>query len=69
MDRRTKYLNIFYWALVLLVGLSLFAEMYSVAGFIALVVLVSQLSEIATYLQHLLIAQVRKGEALDEQER
>jgi hypothetical protein len=54
MDRRTKKLNIFYWVLVALVGLALIAEMYAAAAFIALALIVIQLSEIATYLQEML---------------
>lgn len=69
MDRQTKRLNFFYWVLVTLVGLALLATMYAAAAFIALVLIVSQLSEIATYLQHLLKAQAPKGEATDGPQR
>jgi hypothetical protein len=62
MGRRTKLLNIFYWALVLFVGLALLAETYAAAAFLALVLIASQLSEIATYLQHLLKAQTSRGD-------
>jgi hypothetical protein len=65
MDRRTKKLNIFYWVLVALVGLALISEMYAAAAFLTLVLIVSQLSEIATYLQHLLKARTSRGEDAD----
>jgi predicted membrane channel-forming protein YqfA (hemolysin III family) len=65
MDRRTKKLNIFYWVLVALVGLALIAEMYAAAAFLTLVLIVSQLSEIATYLQILLKARTSRGEDAD----
>lgn len=60
MDRQIKGLNVFYWVLVVMVGLALAANMHAAAAFIALVLIVSQLSEIATYLQHLLKAQASK---------
>lgn len=65
MNRQTKILNTFYWALVLSVGLALFAGLNAVAAFIALVLIVSQLSEISTYLQHILKIQASVREEAD----
>lgn len=54
IDVQIKILNGAYWVLLLSVGLALLVERYAIAAFIALTLIVIQLSEIATYLQELL---------------
>lgn len=65
IDVQIKFLNGAYWVLLLSVGLALLVERYAIAAFIALTLIVIQLSEIATYLQHLLKAQTSRGEDAD----
>lgn len=65
MDIQTKKLTVFYWVLLTLVGLALLAGMNTAAAFFALVLLASQLSEIATYLKHLLLAQNSRSDDSD----
>jgi hypothetical protein len=54
IDVQIKFLNGAYWVLLLSVGLALLFERYAIAAFIALTLIVIQLSEIATYLQEML---------------
>jgi ABC-type nickel/cobalt efflux system permease component RcnA len=51
---QNKFLNGLYWVLFLSVGLALLVGRYALAAFIALALIVIQLSEIATYLQEML---------------
>ena len=51
----TKLLNIFYWFIFLAFSFSLFVDMYSLAAFFALLIIVIQLSEISGYLAHVLL--------------
>jgi hypothetical protein len=47
-------LNLFYWAIFAAFSFSLFVEMYALAAFFALLIVVLQLSEISTYLAEVL---------------
>jgi hypothetical protein len=51
----TKLLNILYWLIFAAFSFSLFVEMYALAAFFALLVVVIQLSEISTYLADVLL--------------
>jgi hypothetical protein len=55
MMTSTKLLNIFYWFIFLAFSFSLFVDMYSLAAFFALLIIVIQLSEISGYLAHVLL--------------
>ncbi len=58
----SKKLNIFYWLIMTIFAFSLFMEMYSIAAFFALLIIVIQLSEISTYLAHVLLELKKKQE-------
>jgi hypothetical protein len=58
-------LNLFYWSIFASFSFSLFVERYSVAAFFALLVIVIQLSEIATYLADVLVHIKAKQEDFD----
>jgi hypothetical protein len=48
-------INIFYWGIFAAFSFCLFVEMYALAAFFALLIIVIQLSEISTYLADVLL--------------
>jgi hypothetical protein len=53
--KSTKFLDIFYWAVIVAFAFSLFVEMYALAAFFALLIVVIQLNQISTYLVNILL--------------
>jgi hypothetical protein len=53
--KSTFILNLLYWGIFAAFSFSLFVEMYALAAFFALLIVVIQLSEISTYLSDVLI--------------
>lgn len=53
--KSTLTLNILYWGIFAAFSFSLFVEMYALAAFFALLIVVIQLSEISTYLADVLL--------------
>ena len=53
--KSTIILNVFYWTIFAAFSFSLFIEIYALAAFFALLIVVIQLSEISTYLADVLI--------------
>ena len=53
--KSTFILNLVYWGIFAAFSFSLFVEMYALAAFFALLIVVIQLSEISTYLSDVLI--------------
>ena len=60
--KSTNLLNILYWLIFAAFAFSLFVEMYALAAFFALLVVVIQLSEISTYLANVLLQLKEKKE-------
>lgn len=57
-------LQFFYWVMVMVVAIALFADKYAAAAFFGFLLIVVQLSEIATYLQHLLAMKIAGSESI-----
>ena len=53
--KSTLILNLLYWGIFAAFSFSLFVEMYALAAFFALLIVVIQLSEISTYLADVLL--------------
>jgi hypothetical protein len=53
--KSTLILNLLYWGIFAAFSFSLFVEMYALAAFFALLIVVIQLSEISTYLSDVLL--------------
>jgi len=53
--KSTFILNLLYWGIFAAFSFSLFVEMYALAAFFALLIVVIQLSEISTYLSDVLL--------------
>ena len=53
--KSTFILNLLYWGIFAVFSFSLFVEMYALAAFFALLIVVIQLSEISTYLADVLL--------------
>lgn len=53
--KSTFILNLLYWGIFAAFSFSLFVEMYALAAFFALLIVVIQLSEISTYLADVLL--------------
>ena len=53
--KSTFILNLLYWGIFAAFSFSLFIELYALAAFFALLVVVIQLSEISTYLANVLL--------------
>jgi hypothetical protein len=61
----TNLLNILYWLMFVAFAFSLFVEMYALAAFFGLLVVVIQLSEISTYLANILLLLKEKKENIE----
>jgi hypothetical protein len=53
--KSTFILNLLYWGIFAAFSFSLFVEMYALAAFFALLIIVIQLSEISTYIADVLL--------------